>query len=74
MTKLAEIQEAIQRLSPDEQMALRSWLDGVPEIDDPAFKIALERKQQSVTGQVFSRPYEEVKASVEAALNRARCE
>jgi hypothetical protein len=39
---------------------------------DPALQIALERKEQSSTGQVVSRPYEQAQAAVRAALNAAR--
>ena len=37
-----------------------------------ALQVALKRKQNSTTGQVVSRPYEQAIASVRAALDSAR--
>ncbi|HEX2861902.1 MAG TPA: hypothetical protein VHN79_09695 [Lacunisphaera sp.] len=39
------------------------------EREDPALQTALQRKHHSTTGQVVSRPYQQVKASVRASLN-----
>lgn len=41
MTKLAEIQEAIQRLSAEEQQTLRHWLDERAE-ETPAMLAAID--------------------------------
>ncbi len=41
MTKLAEIQEAIRRLAPLEQQALRHWLDETAE-ETPAMLSAID--------------------------------
>ncbi len=41
MTKLAEIQEAIRRLAPQEQQALRHWLDETAE-ETPAMLAAID--------------------------------
>ena len=38
--------------------------------EDPALQIALKRKQESISGQGISRPYEQVSASVRASLSR----
>jgi hypothetical protein len=68
MTKLAEIQEAIQRLTPEEQQALRYWLYESQESDDAALETALQRQQDSKSGQGTSRPYQDVIASARAML------
>jgi hypothetical protein len=41
MTKLAEIQDAIRRLAPKEQQALRHWLDETLE-ETPAMLAAID--------------------------------
>jgi len=48
MTKLAEIQEAIRRLAPKEQQALRHWLDERAD-ETPAMLAAIDEGLQSLT-------------------------
>jgi len=45
---LAEIQEAIERLSPEERAALREWLD---ESDPDAMVVIRERVRQITAGE-----------------------
>ena len=47
MTKLAEIQEAIRRLAPKEQQALRHWLDETAE-ETPAMLAAIDEGLRSL--------------------------
>jgi hypothetical protein len=47
MTTLAEIQEAIQRLAPEEQQALRHWLDEKAE-ETPAMLAAIDEGLHSL--------------------------
>ncbi|SDS47036.1 hypothetical protein [Opitutus sp. GAS368] len=47
MTKLAEIQEAIQRLAPQEQQALRHWLDETVE-ETPEMLAAIDEGLRSL--------------------------
>ena len=42
------------------------------ERDDPALLVALQRQQESLSGQGTSRPYQEAIASVQASLNPTR--
>jgi hypothetical protein len=58
----------IKGLPPERYAEVSAFILGA-EREDPAFQTALERKRQSTTGQVVSRPYEQVKASVRASLN-----
>jgi len=45
---LAEIQEAIEKLAPEERAALREWLD---EFDPDAMAVIRERVRQIRTGE-----------------------
>lgn len=57
MTKLAEIQEAIQRLAPQEQQALRHWLDESVE-ETPEMLAAIDEGLRSLHlqgAQTFTR-------------------
>ena len=47
MTKLAEIQEAIRRLAPKEQQALRHWLDETAE-ETPEMLAAIDEGLRSL--------------------------
>lgn len=47
MTKFAEIQEAIRRLAPQEQQALRHWLDESME-ETPAMLAAIDEGLHSL--------------------------
>ena len=47
MTKLAEIQEAIQRLAPQEQQVLRHWLDETAE-ETPEMLAAIDEGLSSL--------------------------
>ena len=47
MTKLAEIQEAIQRLAPQEQQVLRHWLDEIAE-ETPEMLAAIDEGLRSL--------------------------
>jgi hypothetical protein len=69
--KAAEIIAEIKGLSPEEFAEVSAFIMGT-EREDPAFQTALQRKHQSTTGQVVSRPYEQAQASVRASLNPAR--
>ena len=57
---------------PPEEFAEVSAFILRSEREDPAFQIAVQRKRNSITGQVVSRSYDEAKASVRASLNPAR--
>jgi uncharacterized membrane protein len=48
MTNLAEIQEAIEKLAPEERAALREWLD---EFDPDAMAVVRERVRQIRAGE-----------------------
>jgi hypothetical protein len=69
--KAAEIIAEIKGLPPEGLAEVSAFMLQI-EQEDPAFQVALHRLQQSDTGQVVSRPYEEVLASVRTALDRAR--
>jgi UDP-galactopyranose mutase len=69
--KAAEIIAEIKGLPPEGYAEVFAFMLKT-ERDDPALQVALNRKQNSTTGQVVSRPYEQAKASVRAALNPAR--
>lgn len=47
MTRLAEIQDAIRRLAPEEQQALRHWLDESAE-ETPEMLTAIDQGLQSL--------------------------
>ena len=47
MTRLAEIQEAIRRLAPQEQQALRHWLDETEE-ETPEMLAAIDEGLSSL--------------------------
>ncbi|MBI2512975.1 MAG: hypothetical protein HYV96_13430 [Opitutae bacterium] len=67
----AAIIAEIKALPPEGLAEVSAFMLEV-ERADPALQIALERKEQSSTGQVVSRPYEQASAAVRAALNAAR--
>ena len=69
--KAAEIIAEIKGLPPEGYAEVSAFMLKV-EQDDPALQVVLQRLQQSTTGQVVSRPYEEALASVRAALDQAR--
>ena len=69
--KAAEIIAEIKGLPPEGYAEVSAFILGA-EREDPAFLMALERKRNSTTGQVVSRPYEQAQASVRASLNPAR--
>jgi len=69
--KAAEIIAEIKGLPPEGFAEVSAFMLKA-EREDPALQIALERKKQSTTGQVVSRPYEQAQAAARAALNPAR--
>ncbi len=69
--KAAEIIAEIKNLPPEEFAEVSAFMLEA-ERADPALQIALQRKQESTTGQVVSHPYEQVQAAVRARLNAAR--
>jgi hypothetical protein len=53
MSRLAEIQKAIEELAPEEKEELRDWLDGYdPAIEHEWAPIAQERLRQIESGEV----------------------
>jgi uncharacterized membrane protein len=50
MTNLAEIQEAIEKLAPEERAALREWLD---ESDLDTMAVVRERVRQIRAGEAM---------------------
>ena len=50
MTNLAEIQEAIEKLAPEERAALREWLD---ESDPDTMAVVRERVRQIRAGTLI---------------------
>jgi hypothetical protein len=71
IVKAEEIIAEIKALPPEGLAQVSAFMQQL-EQDDPALQIALQRMRESDTGQVVSRPYEEVIASVRTALDRAR--
>ena len=69
--KADEIIAQIKALPPEDFAKVSAFMQE-SEQDDSALQIALQRMQQSNTGQTISRPYEEVLASVRTALGRVR--
>lgn len=69
--KAEEIIAQIKALPPEDFDKVSAFILEA-EQNDPALQIALQRMQQSNTGQTISRPYEEVLTSVRAALGRVR--
>lgn len=55
--KAAEIIAEIKSLPPEGYAEVSAFILGA-EREDPAFQTALQRKRNSTTGQVVSRPYE----------------
>jgi hypothetical protein len=62
MTKLAEIQEAILRLTPREQQALRHWLDEAAE-ETPEMLAAIDEGLRSLE-QSGVTPIDEVRKKI----------
>ena len=53
MSRLTEIQKAIEELAPDEKEQLRDWLDGYdPDMEREWAAIAQERLRQIESGEV----------------------
>lgn len=69
--KAAEIIAEIKGLPPEGLAEVSAFMLKA-EREDPALQVALQRKHQSATGQVVSRPHAEAVASARAALDRAR--
>jgi len=67
----AEIIAKIRDLPPAEFAEVSAFILSA-EREDPACQSALQRKLDSTTGQVVSRPYEQARASVRASLNPAQ--
>jgi hypothetical protein len=68
--KADEIIAEIKALPPEEFAVVSAFMLKV-EQDDPALQVAIQRMQESRSGQGTSRPYEEVIASVRAELAKA---
>jgi hypothetical protein len=66
MTKLAEIQEAIQRLAPSEQQALRHWLDEQAE-ETPEMLAAIDEGLASLKQKGTTTP---TRAELETKVRR----
>ncbi len=66
MTKLAEIQEAIQRLAPQEQQALRHWLDETAE-ETPEMLAAIDEGLSSLQTNGIKTP---TRAELETRVRR----
>lgn len=69
--KAEEIIAEIKGLPPEGLAEISAFMMQSEQVD-PALRIALQRKHSSTTGQVVSRPYEQAKAAVRAALNPAQ--
>lgn len=67
--KAAEIIAEIKGLTPEEYAEVSAFMLKI-EQDDPALMVALQRKQDSLSGQGTSRPYQEAIASVRARFSR----
>lgn len=65
--KAAEIIAEIKSLPPEGLAEVSAFMLQI-EQDDPALQIALQRKQESLSGQGTSRPYQEVIASLRSEL------
>jgi hypothetical protein len=65
--KPAEIIAEIKGLTPEGYAEVSAFMLKI-EQDDPALMVALQRKQDSLSGQGTSRPYQEAIASVRAEL------
>lgn len=65
--KAAEIIAEIKGLTPEEYAEVSAFMLKI-EQDDPALMVALQRKQDSLSGHGTSRPYQEALASVRAGL------
>jgi hypothetical protein len=65
--KAAEIIAEIKGLPPEGYAEVSAFMLKV-EQDDPTLQVALQRKQDSLSGQGTSRPYQEAIASVRAGL------
>jgi len=68
--KAAEIIAEIKGLPPEGLAEVSAFMWQI-EQEDPALLIALQRMQESLTGQGTSRPYQEALASVRAGLAKA---
>jgi hypothetical protein len=68
--KAAEIIAEIKGLPPEDLAEVSAYMLKI-ERDDPALLVALQRKQDSLSGQGTSRPYQEVIASIRADLAKA---
>lgn len=66
MTKLAEIQQAIQRLAPEEQQALRHWLDEAAD-ETPAMLAAIDEGVASLQTKGTTKP---TRAELETKVRR----
>lgn len=66
MTKLAEIQEAIQRLAPQEQQELRNWLDEQMS-ETPAMLAAIDEGLASLKQKGTTTP---TRAELETKVRR----
>ena len=66
MTKLAEIQEAIQRLAPQEQQELRNWLDE-QMAETPAMLAAIDEGLASLKQKGTTTP---TRAELETKVRR----
>lgn len=66
MTKLAEIQEAIRRLAPEEQQALRHWLDETGD-ETPAMLAAIDEGLASLRTKGTTTP---TRAELETKVRR----
>lgn len=71
MKPAAAIIAEIKALPPAELAEVSAFMLQA-EHTDPALQVALQRQASSSTGQVVSRPYEQVQAAVRTALNAAR--
>ena len=65
--KAAEIIAEIKSLPPEDLAEVSAFILKM-EQDDPALQVALQRKQESLSGQGTSRPYQEAIASLRAGL------
>lgn len=65
--KAAEIIAEIKGLSPEGLAEVSAFMLQI-EQEDPALRVALQRKQESLSGQGTSRPYQEAIASLRAEL------
>jgi hypothetical protein len=64
---IAEIIAEIKGLPPEGLAEVSAFMLQI-EQDDPALQVALQRKQESLSGQGTSRPYQEAIASLRAEL------